>query len=137
MGNPQRPRNTLRSPLKGANLTNEEKKQIAFYLKNPDQMARSADSQRKAKEKHERKVKELARTRAAAGDAFLQRGFNDQVLEVVRFIDSLKPNVGCKKAIPNKRSFEFIRCGFQKFILEHDATKLKQFGVPTKLDQIR
>lgn len=98
-------------------------------------MARSADS----KQKHEQKMKNLAKTREIAGEAFRKLGFNEQVHQVVEFINDLKPAVGCKKQFneSKRKSFEFIRCGFQKFLLEHDAKKMKQFGVPSDEDQVK
>jgi hypothetical protein len=90
-----------------------------------------------AKARAARKKMEIERARAIAGDEFLELDFNRQVKEVIEFINDLEPSIGCTKKFPNRNSFDFIRCGFQKFLLEHDASKLKQFGVPTQVQELR
>ena len=61
--------------------------------------------------------------------------FEDRVQEVINHINDLEPAKGCTKNFLNRKSFEFIRCGFQKFILDYGLTDYIKY--PKTLDELK
>lgn len=96
---------------------------------------RSDESIRKAKAKHERKKKQIEQSRTKARQQFLEMEFEAQVQEVINYINELEPAKGCTKNFLNRNSFEFIRCGFQKFILDYGLTDYIKY--PKTLDELK
>lgn len=114
---------------------NVEKKSLASYLKKkPHQKQKKMPWSDDAKQRHQEKKLRNENARKRAGVSFLNTTFDKQVQEVVEFIDGLEPKIGCVKKFPARNSFEFIRCGFQKFILEYDLQKRVKY--PNTLDEL-